>query len=130
MGSSSFIVLCQPQLTINKDRGRNTAPRGTRVTGMMRKAASTLAIRRARAGRRWSGIYTCVSSLAIRHSFLTNALRYVVLQSLGEPRAVGKALTGSVRQDGEEDGGHADFFGADVDRGRSSVHMLCCNLGC
>lgn len=46
---------------------------------------------------------------------LTTAFLHSVLQSLGEPRTVGQALIGSVREDGKEDGGHADLFGSDLD---------------
>jgi hypothetical protein len=54
----------------------------------------------------------------------------LVLQPMGKPRAVGQALAGFVRKDGEEDGGHADFFGADVDRGGPSAPLLhCCFCG-
>lgn len=63
----------------------------------------------------------CYPSLALRCSILT--LPHLVLQPLGEPRAVCQALTRSVCEDGEEDGGHADFFGVDVDRGGFSVQM-------
>jgi hypothetical protein len=40
-----------------------------------------------------------------------------VLQPMGKSRAVGEAIRGAVRQDGEEDGGDAGQHGANVDRG-------------
>lgn len=61
---------------------------------------------------------------AICHIATSHHTLKIVLQSLGEPRAVSTPVTRLVRQDGEEDGGNASDVEPDVDR--SPV----CSQGC
>ena len=111
----SLIVCYTPTQVL----GRSMEQRGIRVTDTTKRRVSKHAMPNRRVALRWRDTYMSARPIRVPYS-TSDPLSLLVLQPMGESRAICQAVNGLVCQDREENGRNATDVRFDVDRG--SVH--------